>query len=97
MLPEISTLATFPLCSTSSPGLLSQVTKQRLLQPSDALLSVKCSQTGRIPVWLFTVWYLLCQTHLLFFGHSGAVGPWHLCSLGCPAPLVRTPLPSIRL
>lgn len=54
-----------PLCSTCSPETLNQVTKRRLLQPPESLLSVKCSPTGRIPARPFTVWYLSCQTHSL--------------------------------
>lgn len=42
----------------SSPEILNQITRQRILQPADGLLSVKRPQTGPTPARSLTVWYL---------------------------------------
>lgn len=95
-LPSRSAMSTWdnlrPLCSTSSPEILNQVTKRRLLQPSDGLFSVKCSQTGRIPAWLSTVWYLRCQTHLLYLWPHERRGRGR----GAWAPVFAPAKPSLR-
>jgi hypothetical protein len=81
----------FALCSTFSPEILNQVTRQRLLQPAGSLRSVKWSQAGCIPVRSLAVWYLQCQTHLPFLWPQGQRGARTLVFVGESKPqLART-------